>query len=152
MNDLESLEYDELMHRLKDDTLKKYVADNFSGYNDRVLLSAFMLKKFNEELSIPDELHESSVKIVQGLLNNNIDIIANEYPVFFQLFNEWRVIDINTMKGNIKDTIGVYETMVAPPPTDPADDQWNEGITQSIKIMSEKVDVLDELAHTPPKY
>ena len=127
------------------------VSGVFSEYNSKVLVSSFMLYKFHEIYDIDDELFELAQNISDAMVALDFMKIGVLYPTYYQKFLEWRDKDIQEMKINIQNQMEACQN-TATSPKDEADHIWNECVDQSIKLMSEKVDQLDELSRTPPKY
>ena len=69
----------------------------------------------------------------------------------FCCLNTWRDDDI----ARIKDTIDIYKhvygSMLDSPVESEADQQWHDGVTQSIHIMEQHIDKLDNYSRTPPR-
>ena len=127
------------------------VSGVFSEYNSKVLVSSFMLYKFREIYDIDDELFELAQNISDAMIALDFMKIGVLYPTYYQKFLEWRYKDIQEMKINIQNQMEACQN-TATSPKDEADRTWNKCVDQSIKLMSEKVDQLDELSRTPPKY
>lgn len=127
------------------------VSGVFSEYNSKVLVSSFMLYKFREIYDIDDELFELAQNISDAMVALDFMKIGGLYPTYYQKFLDWRDKDITEMKINIQNQMEACQNTVTSP-RDEADRTWNECVDQSIKLMSEKVDQLDELSRTPPKY
>ena len=127
------------------------VSGVFSEYNSKVLVSSFMLYKFREIYDIDDELFEMAQNISDAMVALDFMKIGVLYPTYYQKFLDWRDKDIQEMKINIQTQMEACQNTTTPP-KDEADRTWNECVDQSIKLMSEKVDQLDELSRTPPKY
>ena len=127
------------------------VSGVFSEYNSKVLVSSFMLYKFREIYDIDDELFDLAKNISDAMVTLDFMKIGVLYPTYFEKFTEWRDKDIQEMKINIQNQMEACQNTVTSP-KDEADRTWNECVDQSIKLMSEKVDQLDELSRTPPKY
>ena len=127
------------------------VSGVFSEYNSKVLVSSFMLYKFREIYDIDDELFELAQNISDAMVALDFMKIGGLYPTYYQKFLDWRDKDIHEMKINIQNQMEACQN-TATSPRDEADRIWNECVDQSIKLMSEKVDQLDELSRTPPKY
>lgn len=130
---------------------KTDVSGVFSEYNSKVLVSSFMLYKFREIYDIDDELFDLAKNISDAMVTLDFMKIGVLYPRYFEKFTEWRDKDIQEMKINIQNQMEACRDTVTSP-KDEADRTWNECVDQSIKLMSEKVDQLDELSRTPPKY
>ena len=45
----------------------------------------------------------------------------------------------------------IYTSLLDEEVKDEADEQWHEGVSNSIDIMNKHIDVLDEYSKTPPK-
>ena len=130
---------------------KTDVSGVFEEYNSKVLVSSFMLHKFREIYDIDDDLFELSKNISDAMVTLDFTVIGTLYPTYYQKFTDWRDKDIQEMKINIQNQIEACQD-TATSPKDEADRTWNECVDQSIKLMSEKVDQLEELSRTPPKY
>lgn len=151
MDELKALhnetDHTELMKLMR----KTDVSGVFSEYNSKVLVSSFMLYKFREIYDIDDELFDLAKNISNAMVGLDFMVIGSLYPTYYQKFLEWRDKDIQEMKINIQNQMEACQNTVSSP-KDEADRTWNECVDQSIKLMSEKVDQLDELSRTPPKY
>lgn len=151
MDDLKKLrdetDHTELMKKMR--TID--VSDIFGEYNTNVLVSSFMLYKFREIYDIDDELFELCNNISDAMVNVDLMKIKNMYPLYYQKFLKWREKDIQGMKIVIQNQMEACQNTVSSP-KDEADRTWNECVNQSIELMSEKIDQLDELSRTPPKY
>jgi len=123
----------------------------YSEYNSKVLVSSFMLHKFREIYDIDDDLFELSKNISDAMIIMDFMKIGLLYPTYYQKFTDWRDKDIQEMKINIQNQIEACQDTVSSP-KDEADQTWNECVDNSIKLMTKKVDQLDELSRTPPKY
>lgn len=127
------------------------VSGIFEEYNSRVLVSSFMLYKFRDIYNIDDDLFNISKIISEAMVNLDFMAISQNYKKYFDKFTAWRENDINEMKVEIQNQIeSCQET--ATPPKDEADRTWNECIGESVELMSKKIEQLNELSRTPPKY
>lgn len=139
--------HDELMQLMKTTD----VSGIFEEYNSRILVSSFMLFKFKEVYDIDDELFNLSNVISNAMVNLDFMTISQNYKNYFDKFTQWREKDIQEMKINIQNQIDACRD-TATSPRDEADRTWNECINESVKLMSKKIENLDQLAKTPPKY
>jgi len=127
------------------------ISELFAEYNHKVLLSSFMLYKFREMYNIDDTLFTISRQIADAMVALDFKTISDLYPTYFEKFTEWREKDINDMKECIQNQMEAREgTMTSP--RDEADETWNDCMQKSINLMSNKLDRLDSLSKTPPKY
>ena len=149
LNDEE--DYDNMCTKLRDKEVIVQATTFFPHYNVRVLLTAFMLKNFRIVFDISDELFELSKLISDAVVTLNYDILNKEYTRFFALFSEWRHGDIEKMKSTIQVHKDIYTSLLDEEVKDEADEQWHEGVSNSIDIMNKHIDVLDEYSKTPPK-
>jgi hypothetical protein len=151
MDELKALQdesdHTELMKKMR----RIDVSDLFSEYNSKVLVSSFMLYKFREIYDIDDELFEMAQNISDAMVTVDFVKLGSLYPAYFQKFTEWRDKDIREMKLHIQNQIEACRD-TATSPRDEADRTWNDCVDQSINLMAQKVDQLDELSRTPPKY
>ena len=151
MRELEALRdvktHTELMQLMKNTD----VSGIFEEYNSRVLVSSFMLYKFRDIYNIDDDLFNISKIISEAMVTLDFMTISQNYKKYFDKFTAWRENDINEMKVEIQNQIeSCQET--ATTPKDEADHIWNECIGKSVELMSKKIEQLNELSITPPKY
>lgn len=150
MDDLRALQ-DESNHSALMDRMRLLdVSDIFSEYNSKVLVSSFMLYKFNSLYNIDEELYETSKKIADAMVRLDFKLLADLYPSYYDQFMKWRDADIQTMKRDIQNQILACED-TATPAKDEADETWNKCISESVGLMNKKINQLDTLSRTPPK-
>ena len=147
-------DYDLMSVKLTQGDRVSKVKEIFPKYNTRVLLSAFMVRNFQKILDIPDNLFNKSEEIINILLGtNDPPKLENVYPEYFNIFNAWRNDDINKLKDTIEIHKIIYNSMLdSSSPQSEADQQWHDGISQSIEIFDKHIDKLDNLSKTPPKF
>ena len=147
-------DYDLMSVKLTQGDRVNTVNTMFPQYNTRVMLSSFMIRNFNKILDIPENLLEKSEEIINILLGTIVHSeLENVYPEYFKLFNDWRNDDINKLKDTIEIHKIIYNSMLdIPQEPSPADQQWHDGVSQSIDIFDIHVARLDNYSKTPPKF
>ena len=148
---LDEEDYDIMCTKLRDKDIIAQATAFFPHYNVRVLLTSFMLKNFRIVFDISDELFELSKLISGAVVTLNYDVLNKEYTRFFTLFSEWRNTDIENLKSTIQVHKDIYTSLLDEEVKDEADEQWHEGVSNSIDIMNKHMDVLDEYSKTPPQ-
>lgn len=141
--------YDKLINKLLEFDNVNLVKEKYPSLNVRVLLTCFTINLLNEGCS---ELQQSSRRLADSLVNDNIDEVLKEYSKFFELFTEWRKEDIQGLKSEISSAQTSLSTMLVEEETDDAEKQWNEGIKINMKIMDNTVSLLDKYGKSPPNF
>lgn len=119
----------------------------FPGCNVRILVTSVIIKNFRSWYNVDDETFEYACKVAEQLIDKRV---TDDYEKFFFLFNKWRMSDINSMKEEIETArVAVTDTRENDP-KDEADEQWNTGIDNSIKLMEKRIDQLNTLSKSPP--
>ena len=147
-------DYAEAMKIVTEPDLISSTRDRFEGMNPKILLTAFLIKNFPQEMDIPGDhaLTDLAKGVVKAILEEDMDTLGTVYPRFFEDFNKWRLHDIHLLKSQITHMSTELDAARAPDVKDEADKQWNDGINMSQKVLSTAVDQLDRFATSPPKF
>ena len=121
----------------------------FPSYNVKILLTAFMIKNFPDVY--PDkELQECAETVCQALTNLDHLNMSKIYAKYFEIFTKWRQNDIKNLKTSIELQKETLNTMKEEDPSDEADQQWNDGISQNVETLEKHLKKLENYAQSPP--
>lgn len=140
--------YDELMQKLKDVCLIERTKQVYPDYNPKLLLSTIMVHKHGNDLHIPEELQSLAKDLWKSILMNSV--CEEIYGKYIDVYLEWRLLDINELKCEIKAGIESLYEIKNSEVKDDGDEQWNEAIETSVHLMKEKINELEVYSKSPP--
>jgi len=132
----------------------EHVRNKYKGMNPKVLLTAFLIKNFPQEMDIPGDhaLTDMAKGIVDAIMSDDMGTLGMVYPTFFEDFNKWRARDIHLLKSQIILMRTELDNTKAPDIQDEADQQWNDSVDMSKRVLSSASEQLDLFASSPPKF
>ena len=147
-------DYGIAMGLVLDKELIEHARNKYKGMNPKVLLTAFLIKNFPQEMDIPGDhaLTDMARGIVDAIMSDDMDTMGIIYPTFFEDFNKWRARDIHLLKSQIILMRTELDNTKAPDIQDEADQQWNDSVDMSQRVLSSASDQLDLFASSPPKF
>jgi len=147
-------DYGVAMGLLLDKELIEHVRNKYRGMNPKILLTAFLIKNFPQEMDIPGDhaLTDMAKGIVDAIMSEDMGTLGRVYPTFFEDFNKWRARDIHLLKSQIMLMKTDLDNTKAPNIQDEADQQWNDSVDMSQRVLSSASDQLDIFASSPPKF